>query len=419
LGLQWGDEAKAKVVDILADEADAVVRYQGGANAGHTVVVNGEKYVLHLIPSGILRPGKLCVVANGVAVDLDAMATEIAALREKGVEVGDNLRVSDRAQIVFPYHKQLDELREQGSAGIGTTKRGIGPCYGDKHAYRGVRVGELLEPDSFRRRMKVLVEERNRLLTTLYGADPVDCDALCDRYLAMAKDIEPFICDTSALLNDMLDGGKHVLFEGAQGALLDVDHGTYPFSTSSSTTVCGIPSGAGIAPSRIGHVLGVMKAYTTRVGGGPYPTELTDETGAFIREQGHEFGATTGRPRRCGWLDMVACRYALRLNGADGIALTKLDVLTGLDEIRVCTAYEIDGERTTLFPATADTLARAKPVWESHPGWSEDISGAKDTSDLPSTCLAYLEWVQQLAATPIAMVSVGPERKQFLWKERF
>ena len=431
VGLQWGDEGKGKIVDLLAPQFDAVVRYNGGANAGHSVVVKGERYALHLIPSGILYPGKLAIIGNGVVVDPEVLLKEIDGLTARGVDCS-GLVISDRAHVVFPYHKAEDELREQvlsqaragvsGSASqaIGTTKRGIGPCYADKaHRATAVRMIDLLRPDGLRSKVEMACALKNALVRGLGGAavPTFTPEQIIAWGTPLAARLRPNIKDTTYLLHDMLSatapgGGKRILFEGANAALLDVDHGTHPFVTSSSTTVLGIPSGTGIPGSRIGEVIGVVKAYSTRVGNGPLSTEQINDVGNRIRERGREYGTTTGRPRRVGWLDLVAVRYSAMLNGVTSLAVMLLDVLSGLDELKVCTAYAIDGRQTDRFPADGDELYRATPVYKSFPGFSQDVSTARTRAELPAAALEYLKLIETVVGVPVSVVSVGPDRSQ-------
>lgn len=426
VGLQWGDEGKGKVVDLLAGGFDAVVRYNGGANAGHSVVVKGERYALHLVPSGILYPGKLAIIGNGVVVDPEVVLKEIDGLSSRGVDVS-GLVISDRAHVVMPYHKAEDVAREEmraftGAPGlhsadshkaIGTTKRGIGPCYADK-AYRStaVRVGDLLRPDALRKKLEPTCFIKNALLKGLGSSSTFTAQEMLDWAVPLGRRLAPSIRDTTYLLHDMLNGGKRLLFEGANAALLDVDHGTHPFVTSSNTTVLGIPSGTGIPGSSIERVIGVAKAYSTRVGNGPLPTEQINDIGNRIRERGREFGTTTGRPRRVGWLDLVAVRYSAMLNGVTHLSVMLLDVLSGLDELKVCTAYSIDGEQTVRFPPDADLLDRARPVYKTLPGFGDEITEVRRRGDLPSGARAYLDLIEQTVGIPIGVVSVGPDRAQ-------
>ncbi|HEY8394128.1 MAG TPA: adenylosuccinate synthase [Thermaerobacter sp.] len=412
VGAQWGDEGKGKITDYLAERADMVVRYQGGANAGHTVVVDGTEYRLHLIPSGILH-GKRCVIGNGVVLDPAVFIREIDYLQERGFPV-DRLAVSGAAHVIMPYHKRLDELEEAGRGAdrIGTTRQGIGPAYRDKAARTGIRVEDLLDEAHFRRLLARNLDHVNRVLERVYGVEGYDYDRLLAEYLEYAERLRPFVTDTSRLINDAITAGQNVLFEGAQGTMLDLDHGTYPYVTSSYPTAAGACIGAGVGPTRIDQVIGVAKAYTSRVGDGPFPTELTDEIGQWIRERGHEYGTTTGRPRRCGWLDAVVLRYAARVSGMTALAITRLDTLGGLDRVRICVAYELDGQRVEDLPAGALHLARCKPIYEELPGWDEDLSRLDRIEDLPAAARRYLQRIEELVGVPVAVVSIGRERAQ-------
>lgn len=416
VGTQWGDEGKGKLVDLLSEEADLIVRFQGGSNAGHTVIVDGKKFVLHLIPSGILRDKKLSVIANGVVIDPVQLCKEIDELAEKGVDVEAKLIISDRAHLVLPHHKRVDGLSEarKGNRKIGTTGRGIGPCYSDKMLRTGIRVCDMSDAGIFRERLKEEVELRNAVLTGVYGVDEMEWEETFETYMACFERFAAFVTDTAVLINSALDEGKNVLFEGAQGTLLDIDHGTYPFVTSSSTLSGGICSGTGVPPNRIGEVLGVVKAYTTRVGEGPFPTEDTGEIGGHLREKGNEFGATTGRPRRCGWFDACAVRYTAMLNGLDYAALTKLDVLDELETIKVCVRYEANGRQIETFPASLTALAEYKPVYEELPGWQEDISESRSMDDLPENARQYIRFLEKHTGVPIHMISVGSDRKEII-----
>ena len=416
VGMQWGDEGKAKVLDALAEETDIVVRYQGGANAGHTVVVGKEKYAFHLVPSGILRENKVCVIANGCVVDPEQLVNEVEGLRARGVRIdGTNLLLSDRAHLVMPYHKLIDQLSEQkkessGQRKIGTTGRGIGPAYVDKVARSGLRVGDLFRPDYFTRRVEERLTELNVILKSLYGQDALSAQEMAAQVLRLSGALRPFVADTAAYINAALKQGKRLLFEGAQGSLLDVDHGTYPFVTSSNATAGGAATGSGVSPKLIKTTMGIAKAYTTRVGSGPFPTELTDKTGEKLRERGAEFGTTTGRPRRCGWLDMVALRYAIEVSGADAIALTKLDVLTGHRELKICTGYQIDGQTVVRFPSDLSMVEKAVPVYETMRGWREEIEEVRSFEALPKAARQYVERIEELLTVPIAYVGVGKAR---------
>ncbi len=419
IGAQWGDEGKGKVVDLLAPDMDVVARYQGGANAGHTIqwtTASGEEetFVLHLIPSGIFHAGTVCVVGNGVVIDPVAFLDEVRAVEARGFSVEGRLKVSHTAHLIMPYHKALDRAQERAAEqdAIGTTGRGIGPAYVDKVARTGIRVVDLLDPETLRATLTAAIEDKNDVLARIYGDARLDVDAIVDEYVAFDRLIDPYVTDTAAYLHDALDQGKRILAEGAQGVLLDVDHGTYPFVTSSSPTAGGACTGLGIPPTAVDRVIGIVKAYSTRVGNGPFPTELLDETGERLRTVGHEVGATTGRPRRCGWLDLVALRYAARLNGFTELAITKLDVMTGLDEIRICTAYAIDGKTTDRFPPDARLLERAQPVYESLPGFTADLSGARSMDDLPAEARAYLDTISERLGVPISIVGTGPGREQ-------
>jgi len=414
IGAQWGDEGKGRIVDALADRVDVVVRYQGGANAGHTVVVEGEKHVFHLLPSGMLYPGKTCVIGNGVVVDPEQFLSEIGELREKRKDKA-RLVLSEASHVVMPYHKIIDEAEEKRrSKGrkIGTTKRGIGPCYADKVNRIGIRVGDLLDPDSLRMKIIENLEIKNLLLTRIFNLPPIPFDDLMEKALDWGQQMRPYIGDGTAIVNEALDKGCGVLFEGAQGTLLDIDHGTYPFVTSSSAAAGGACIGSGIGPTRIDRVLGVAKAYCTRVGEGPFPTEELGEIGERLREAGGEYGATTGRPRRCGWLDLVALRYAARINGLGGIALTKLDVLTGLEQIKVCTAYEIEGRRYEILPSRLPEREEIQLHYESLKGWKEDLSDCRRVEDLPPEAREYVRFIEENCKVPVVLIGVGSGREQ-------
>ncbi len=420
VGAQWGDEGKGKVVDLFAEECDFIVRYQGGNNAGHTLVVdrgNGpEKTVLHLLPSGILHPDKVCVIARGVVIDCDVLFRELDALAARGIGVAPaQLRIDLDAHIIMPYHRDIDLGREaaSGDAKIGTTGRGIGPCYEDMIGRRGIRVRDLLEPARLLDRLQAVVPDRNATLRWL-GRPEVTIEALAAQLAPAAERLAPFAADCRSLVGDAWRAGKRVLFEGAQGTLLDVGHGTYPFVTSSYTTSAGVCVGVGVPPRAIEKVVGITKAYATRVGAGPFPTELFDEDGAQLRARGQEFGATTGRPRRCGWFDAAAVRYAHRLNDFTGLAITKLDVLSGFDEIKVCVAYDLDGQRLEVADADAVSLQRSVPIYETWPGWKQDLTAVRRLEDFPAAARAYLERLTELCGVPIDVVSVGPDRAQTL-----
>ncbi len=414
VGLQWGDEAKGKIVDLIGDNFDIVVRYNGGANAGHTVVVNGRAFKLSLLPTGVIRPNVTSVIGNGVVVYPPRFLEEVDSLAKGGIDLAGSLLLSDHAHVIFPYHMEEERLLESGTEGkIGTTGRGIGPCYQDKVGRRfAIRVGELLRPDHLRERLKFVVPFKNKLLGALGAAKPFDAAAIATEYLGYAERIRPFVRDTPRFLHESLAAGKRLIFEAAQGSLLDVDHGTFPFVTSSSSLPSGIWGGSGVPAKFVKRIIGVVKAYTSRVGQGPFPTELDNELGEHIRQKGREFGTVTGRPRRVGWLDAVAVRYTAALAGADEITVMLLDVLSGVPELKLCTAYELDGERITHFPSDAYLLERCKPVYESVPGWSEDITAARKLSDLPAGARRYLDRVSELVGLKASVVSVGPDREQ-------
>ncbi len=414
VGAQWGDEGKGKVVDMLGSDVDVFVRFQGGANAGHTVISDGQKVVFHLLPSGMLYPGKLCVLGNGLVIDPEQFLAETSELFNKGQDRA-RLAVSPHAHVVMPYHKMLDKLQEQARGKgrkIGTTGRGIGPCYVDKYSRSGLRVEDLLNPDVLRERLTYALEEKNQIFTKLYGQTPLAFDEVYEPAKKWGEALAPYVDDTRALLRKAVDEGQHILLEGAQAALLDIDHGTYPYVTSSSTSSSGAFSGTGLAPNDLTRVISVVKAYTTRVGEGPFPTEDFEEAGEILRKNGGEFGATTGRPRRCGWLDMPALKYSMELNGADVIALTKLDVLTGMGGIKVCTAYELDGKKITTWPTDTRTLSELKPVYEILPGWDDDITNCKTFEELPANAQAYVRYIEENLKTPVALIGVGADRNQ-------
>jgi adenylosuccinate synthase len=408
LGAQWGDEGKGKIVDLLTAHFSIVARYQGGHNAGHTVYVNGAKFILRLIPSGILHPGITCVIGNGVVVDPNALFAEVDELAKNGIDVGNRVLISDKAHVILPYHRDLDLLSEarRGERKIGTTSRGIGPAYEDKIARRGIRVGDLNDPQGLEQNVRDNVTARNRLVqdTTM------DWKAVLEELLKHAQRLRPMIRDVSVLLADAMRSGQSIMFEGAQGTLLDVDHGTYPYVTSSNASIGGVCTGLGVPPRAIDRVLGVVKAYTTRVGEGPFPTELFGEMGNRLRESGSEYGAVTGRPRRCGWYDAVAVRYAARINGLDGLALTKLDVLDGLERIDICTSYRCGGRTLTDFPSDVSQLAACEPVYESMPGWSAPTAGARRFDQLPEAARKYIARLEEVSGVPAAIVSTGSER---------
>ncbi|MGA8180028.1 MAG: adenylosuccinate synthase, partial [Desulfobacterales bacterium] len=412
VGTQWGDEGKGKIVDLLAEFADVVVRFQGGNNAGHTMVVNGEQFISHLVPSGILQ-GKTCLLGNGMVVDPAVLIQELDELKSKGIHVGpDRLKISEKAHIIMPYHRHIDLAREKmkGDQKIGTTGRGIGPCYEDKATRSGLRFVELLDTEDFDETVKSILKEKNFYLKHCLCADTLDADSIIDQYKAFAQRLAPHVVNISVVMNQAIKKHKQILFEGAQGTHLDIDHGTYPFVTSSNTISGNACCGAGIGPKEITGVAGIVKAYTTRVGSGPFPTELFDETGDRIQAKGAEFGATTGRRRRCGWLDTVLVRNAVRLNGLTGLVITKLDVLGGLEQLKICNGYDYNGETIPDFPASLKILGSCKPVFEVLPGWQEDISGIRTFKDLPENAKKYLNRIETLTETPIDIVSVGPGR---------
>lgn len=414
IGAQWGDEGKGKVVDAMGSDVDVFVRYQGGANAGHTVIANGQKVVFHLLPSGMLYPGKLCILGNGLVLDPEQFLNETAELYEKGQDRA-RLVVSPHAHVVMPYHKVLDRAQEAARGKgrrIGTTGRGIGPCYVDKYARVGLRVEDLLDADLLRERLVPLMEEKNRLLTRLYNEKPIPFDEVYGPAREWGKALAPYVGDVVRLLRGAVDEGRHVLLEGAQAVLLDIDHGTYPYVTSSSTSAAGAFTGTGLAPRDLTRVIAVVKAYTTRVGEGPMPTEEPGEIGERLRNAGGEFGATTGRPRRCGWLDMVGLQYSMALNGVDVVALTKLDVLSGMPEIKVCTGYEYNGRRLEGFPASPHILDEVVPIYETLPGWKGDISGCTSFDSLPREARDYVEYIEKGLGGPVKLIGVGQERSQ-------
>jgi len=415
VGTQWGDEGKGKVVDLLTGKADCVVRFQGGNNAGHTLVVNNRKFIFHLIPSGVLHPGKTCLIGNGVVIDPGVLIQEVDQLQEHGFAVTpENFIVSRYAHVIMPYHRALDAAREKrkGKTKIGTTGRGIGPCYEDKVGRNGIRVHDLLDPGSLTEKLNLNLDEKNFLLQRFFDEEPLDPSAILEEYLAYGRRLAPLMGDVSDFIYRADQSGKNILFEGAQGTHLDIDHGTYPFVTSSNTVAGNACCGAGIGPTRIHKVFGVVKAYTTRVGGGPFPTELQDHTGVRIREIGGEFGATTGRPRRCGWLDMVVVNSAIRLNGLSGLVITKLDVLSGIPVLKIATAYQCASSRRTTMPPELAALEACQPVLEEFPGWEEDIRGVRRFADFPLNAQKYLRAIERLAGIPLAIISVGPARDE-------
>lgn len=414
VGAQWGDEGKGKIVDLLTSEADMVVRFQGGNNAGHTVIVDGKKYVLHVVPSGILHPGKMCIIGNGVVLDPENFLEEIDALQSLGLDVSpERLKISYKTHLIMPYHRIIDGAREGASKNkIGTTGRGIGPCYEDKKARVGVRAGDLTDPEVLKARIARALEEKNVLFTQLYGLPALDPETVFNDLMAIAPRIVPYLADVSSLIMEAQEADQNIMFEGAQGVMLDIDHGTYPFVTSSNVVCDNASIGSGVNAGIIDQRIAIVKAYTTRVGSGPFPTELFDDTGEFLRRQGGEYGATTGRPRRCGWLDLVVLREMIRLCSPTTMALTKVDVLSGLKEIRLCVAYEYEGKVVKYPPQTPRGLEQSKPVFEVLPGWEEDLSGCEGWDDLPRNCRRYIERVEELLGVKAGFISVGPDRKQ-------
>jgi adenylosuccinate synthase len=414
LGAQWGDEGKGKVVDLLAERFDIVARYQGGHNAGHTVFIGEKKFVLKLIPSGILRPGVRAVIGNGVVIDLAALIEEMEALKAAGIEVENHLRISNRAHVIFPFHRLIEKMSEarENRVPIGTTSRGIGPCYEDKIGRRGIRIADLFDPDSFRNLYDVLAEDKRVLASIFLPNEKVDFAEICEQTERFAERIRPLVCDTSVLLAEAMARGQRILFEGAQGTMLDIDHGTYPFVTSSSATAGGACTGTGVPPTRIQGIIGVSKAYITRVGSGPFPTESTDAAGDLLRREGNEFGAVTGRPRRCGWFDAPLLRYTAMVNGFDTLMITKLDVLDHLDEIPVCTGYKLCGAEVTEMPATYRALEAIEPVYVNLPGWRTSTRGIARFDELPDRARAYLRFLEEKAGVEVGGISTGPERNE-------
>jgi adenylosuccinate synthase len=418
VGTQWGDEGKGKIVDILSADVDYVVRYQGGANAGHTINLMGEQYILHLIPSGILHPQTICMIGNGVVIDPKALLTEMSFLEEKKIQVKDRLFISDRAHLIFQYHKTMDNLRESNvnEQKIGTTGRGIGPAYADKVNRCGIRITDILDENIFVKKLRARILTINKSIEKIYQQSPLDADELIEENLELVSKIKPMITDVSVLLSQAINDGKQILLEGAQGTLLDVDHGTYPFVTSSNPVSAGACVGAGIGPTKINNIIGVIKAYTTRVGEGPFPTELKGEEGDQIREMGKEYGATTGRPRRCGWFDLVIARYSARINGLTNFVVTKLDVLDSLKTIKVCVGYKFRDQVFKEFPARLDILEDCEPIYEEFPGWQQETSDIKDYADLPEAARSYIEFIESQVGVPVKMISVGPMRKRTIIK---
>ena len=420
VGLQWGDEGKGKVVDILAEHSELVVRYGGGSNAGHTVVIGDSRFALHLLPSGSIRPGVSCVIGNAVVVDPEVLIGEIDGLAERGIALADRLFISENAHVVLDYHKREDQLREEslGKQKLGTTIRGIGPCYADKvgRSY-AVRMGDFRDVDRLAEKLQYIVDYKNKLFAALYEAEPIAAEGLLEKCRLYAERLVPFTTDTTELLHEAIGAGRSVLFEGAQGALLDLDHGTFPYVTSSNSSSLGLPAGCGVPARMVEKYIGVGKAYTTRVGAGPCPTEQDNEIGQYIRDKGNEYGTTTGRPRRCGWFDAVAVAYGVKIGSIDSLALMHLDTLAGLEQLSLCSAYEIDGKTTTFFPANIDRLALARPVYETMPGWAEDVSEATSFDQLPAAAREYVRRIEEIVGTPIEMIGVGPKRSQTIIKQ--
>ena len=421
VGSQWGDEGKGKITDLLSEEVDIVVRYQGGCNAGHTVVKGDQQFIFHLIPSGILHPGKKCLIGNGVVIDPKSLLREIEDLRNKGIEIDGNLFIDSKAHVVLPYHKTLDEIKEEkrGKNKLGTTKRGIGPAYIDKIARTGIRIADLIDKKTLSEKLKINLEEKNEIFEKLYSikTSKQKQKDLIKRYQEYGQLLKKYVIDVSLLVNQAIEEDKKILFEGAQGTLLDIDHGTFPYVTSSNPVAGGACIGAGVGPTKIDKVLGITKAYTTRVGSGPFPTEIEGKLGEYIRQKGGEFGATTGRPRRCGWFDAIVVSYAVRINGMDSMVLTKIDVLSDLDKIKICTSYQCNGELIKEFPVNLKTLKNCNPVYEEVEGWKSDISQITRYEDLPPKLKAYISRIEELVRTKVVIVSVGPKRCQTIIRE--
>jgi adenylosuccinate synthase len=419
VGLQWGDEGKGKVVDILAERSDVVVRYGGGSNAGHTVVIGDSRFALHLLPSGAIRAGTLCVIANAVVVDPEVLIKEIDGLAERGISLAGRLFISENAHVVLDYHKREDQLREEslGKQKIGTTVRGIGPCYADKvgRSY-AIRMSDFRDLNALAEKLRMILAYKNKLFAALYEAEPMNVDTVIENCKRYAERLVSCTVDTTELLHTAIGNGKAILFEGAQGSLLDLDHGTFPYVTSSNSSSLGLPSGCGVPAKMVNKYIGVAKAYTTRVGAGPFPTEQDNDIGEYIRVKGHEYGTTTGRPRRCGWFDGVAAAYSIRIGSVDSVALMHLDTLTGIKQLNLCRAYEIDGQEKTFFPANIDRLAKAKPIYETLPGWDEDLSEATSFAALPKVAQAYVRRIEQIIGKPVEMIGVGPKRSQTIMK---
>jgi adenylosuccinate synthase len=410
IGAQWGDEGKGKIVDFLTEKCDYVVRFQGGCNAGHTVVVGDEKYILHLIPSGILHKNKKCIIGNGVVLDPGSLLKEIDTLIKKGIEIDENLYIAKHCHLIMPYHIAIEEQSEKKKK-IGTTKKGIGPCYTDKIARNGVRMIDLLYPDVLKNKIEANLEIINFLLKNLYNAEPLDTEKIFNQYVDYAYKLKKYIADADILINKAINSGKNVLFEGAQGTLLDIDHGTYPYVTSSNTVAGGACTGTGVSPKKIDKIIGIVKAYTTRVGEGPFPTEIKDELGEQIRQKGEEFGATTGRPRRCGWLDLVGLKHSVRINGFTGIAITKLDILDGIDKLKVCVGYKYANTVLEEFPKELEILEKCTPIYEEISGWNESTKGIKDYDNLPDNAKKYLQFIEDSLKVKIQIISTGQKKR--------
>ncbi|UCG56355.1 MAG: adenylosuccinate synthase [Phycisphaerales bacterium] len=419
VGLQWGDEGKGKLVDILAEDSDIVVRYSGGSNAGHTVVIGDKRFALHLLPSGSVRPDTICVITSAVVVDPEVLIKEIEGLAEKGVTLDGRLFISENAHVVLDYHKKEDQLREEslGKNKLGTTVRGIGPCYADKvgRSY-AVRMGDLRDLGQLKAKLREIIEYKNKVLSAVYSAEPIRADEIFDKCRSYAERLLPHVTDTTEYLHGSIAAGRSILFEGAQGSLLDLDHGTFPYVTSSNSSSLGMPAGCGVPAKMVDRYIGVAKAYTTRVGAGPFPAEQDNEIGQYIRDKGHEYGTTTGRPRRCGWFDAVAVSYSAKISAIDSIALMHLDTLSGLKELKICRAYNISGEEKTFFPANVDRLSQASPVYETVPGWDEEITEVSDYDELPLHARDYVRMIEEMTDTPIAMIGVGPARSQTIFR---
>ncbi|MDD5327882.1 MAG: adenylosuccinate synthase [Phycisphaerae bacterium] len=419
VGLQWGDEGKGKVIDILAEKSDIVVRYNGGANAGHTVVIAGDKFALHLLPSGSVRPNIFCVITNAVVIDADCILQEIDALAQKGITLKNRFLISENAHVVLDYHKKEDQLREDslGKNKIGTTIRGIGPCYADKAGRsHAIRMADFRNLEQLKDKLQAIVEYKNKVFTALYNAEPVNADEIFEKCKFYADKLLPFVTDTTEFLHKSIAAGKSILFEGAQGSLLDLDHGTFPYVTSSNSSALGMSVGSGVPAKMVDKFIGIAKAYTTRVGAGPFPTEQENEIGQYIRDKGHEYGTTTGRPRRCGWFDAVAVSYTVTIGAIDAIALMHLDTLAGLKEIKLCRAYKIDGKETTFFPANIDRLSKATPIYETVPGWDKDITEVNDFYDLPANAQNFICLIEEMVKIPVTIIGVGPKRTQTIFR---